>query len=118
MKVTNNIVFCICHLQTLALSQYRPGYTPEAIRSALWKGSKVAGFNLFNFEPAVTDEGWDVPRDVAAFECPLKKRLCPLLPAPYGSVRSESVFEENELAARLQDSSDASNSLDHAGNCA
>src|ERR1700681_4774626 len=37
-----------------------------------------------------------------AFERPLKERLGPFLPTPNGRIRSESVLEENELAARLQ----------------
>jgi hypothetical protein len=53
---------------------------------------------------------------VAAFEGPLKKRLGPFLPTPYRKIRSESVFEENELAAWLQDSREALNRIDYAWN--
>jgi hypothetical protein len=114
----NNIVFCICHLQKLARPQYRTGHAPEAIRSALWKRSKVAALNLFNCEAAFTDEGWDVPRDVAAFECPLEKRFYPLLPTPHATIRGKSMLEENELATRFEDSSDTLNRVNHSGNSA
>jgi hypothetical protein len=55
---------------------------------------------------------------VAAFERPTKEQLGPLLPTLNGRLRREPVFEENELAAGLEDPSDASNSLHYAGNCA
>ena len=99
-------------------SPFRACDSPEAICPALWKRSHITCVHLFDVESGVLNKGRNIPSDVAAFESPLEKWLGSFLPASYGSIRSESVFEENELAVRLQDSSDASNGLDHAGNSA
>src|SRR5213594_1671771 len=63
----------ITRLQSEKTAFYvRSRHAPKAIRSALWKWSKVAGFNLYNLESALRDQGGDIASHVTAFKCPLK----------------------------------------------
>jgi hypothetical protein len=66
--------------------------------------------------PSLMSERWNVASYMAAFERPLKERLGPFLPTANRRIRSESVLEENELAARLQDSCDPLNRIHYAWN--
>src|SRR5439155_10419831 len=69
-------------------------------------------------ECASLDERGNITGDMTTFECPFEKRLRPFLPPSHSRIRREPVLKEDELAAWLHDSSDAPNSLHHAGNCA
>jgi hypothetical protein len=66
---------------------------------------------LFDIEAALADERRNVTCHVAAFECPTKKRFQSLLPASHPSIRRQTVLEEDELAARLEDPSHAVSTL-------
>jgi hypothetical protein len=55
---------------------------------------------------------------VASLECQFEKRLSPLLPTSHIRIGRKAVFEENKLAARLQDSANPANSFFDPGNSA
>ncbi len=57
-------------------------------------------------ETRLADERRNIACHVTAFECPPKERLRPCLPASHPRIGRETVLEEDELAAWLEDTAD------------
>src|SRR4051812_29984420 len=92
------------------------GRAPEAVGPGLGKFCEVGGLQAIDVEPTVGNERGDVTGYVAALEQPLSKGFGRSLPTLNAEIGGKSVFEEDEFAAGLEHTANASNGLDYAGN--
>jgi len=53
-------------------------------------------------EPGVSDQGIDLPIQVAATSQPMPQRVQPVLPRLHVAVRREAMLDEDEVTIRLQ----------------
>src|SRR5262249_6096924 len=89
---------------------------PTTVRPRLRECRQISLFHPLDPEAALRDESWNVPCQTQACKRPAMNGLPSLLPESHLRVWGYPEFEEDKLAAWLQDTFDTLNSLHHAGN--
>src|SRR5215467_10044857 len=115
---TNLVSTCIGKISEACGLLLRTRDAPEEIRTRLGKGGQIGFIQLFNLEPALPKERWNVAGDVASLERPFEKRFRPLLPTSHINIGRKTVLKKDKATARPQDSANPADRVFDAGNSA